>query len=139
VGFTADGAVLPPRVGNAFVAFTLKGKGQCMKRFMIALSGVLAVLYLYLGAAAARDDADDRKSDAVWLRLLIDYQVGGIDKLRVPADDADIPLPRQPDGTVNLRYQTTEAKRYLGKQLFHDPIRTARININQGQPVDLPT
>jgi cytochrome c peroxidase len=39
---------------------------------------------------------------------------------------------------VNPRYQTTEAKRYLGKLLFHDPVRTARININQGQPVDLP-
>jgi cytochrome c peroxidase len=39
---------------------------------------------------------------------------------------------------VNPRYQTTEAKRYLGKLLFHDPVRTARINISQGQPVDLP-
>jgi hypothetical protein len=39
---------------------------------------------------------------------------------------------------VNYRYQTTEAKRYLGKLLFHDPVRTARMNLNQGQPVDLP-
>ena len=27
------------------------------------------------------------------------------------------------------RYVTTEAKRYLGKLLFHDPVRTARIDI----------
>jgi cytochrome c peroxidase len=108
-----------------------------MKKFMIAFGGVLAVLCVCLGAASAWTDDDDT-GNAAWLRLFIDYQVGGIDKLKVPAEDAGIPLPRQPDGTVNPRYQTTEEKRYLGKLLFHDPIRTARININQGQPVDLP-
>ena len=44
------------------------------------------------------------------------------------------------------RYKTTEAKRYLGKLLFHDPVRTARINVNKsvnppirtGEPRDLP-
>src|SRR6185369_2409057 len=30
-------------------------------------------------------------------------------------------------GAVDPRFRITEAKRYLGKQLFHDPIRTARI------------
>jgi len=65
---------------------------------------------------------------AARVRQLIDQQVGGIAKLKVPALDADLPLPRQPDGTVNPRYQTTEAKRYLGKLLFHDPVRTARID-----------
>jgi hypothetical protein len=72
------------------------------------------------------------------LRRFIDQQVGGIHKLMVPATDADIPVPRRPDGSVNPRYTTTEEKRYLGKLLFHDPVRTARININQGQPLDLP-
>jgi cytochrome c peroxidase len=62
------------------------------------------------------------------LRHLIDREVGGIGKLRVPRRDADLPLPRQADGTVNPRFATTEAKRYLGKLLFHDPIRTARID-----------
>ena len=66
------------------------------------------------------------------LREFIDHQVGGIDKLKVPATDAEIPLPRQPDGTVNPRYKTTEEKRYLGKLLFHDPVRTARIDPNYG-------
>jgi len=74
----------------------------------------------------------------VQLRQYIGQQVGGIDKLQVPAKDADIPVPRQPDGSVNPRFKTTEAKRFLGKLLFHDPVRTARININTGQPLDLP-
>ncbi len=81
---------------------------------------------------------ESRRESARQIREYIDQQVGGIDKLKVPPTDADIPVPRQADGTVNYRYQTTEAKRYLGKLLFHDPVRTARININTGQPVDLP-
>jgi cytochrome c peroxidase len=85
------------------------------------------------GSAFGADDESVRA-----LRQYIDQQVGGIDKLKVPSTDAEIPVPRQADGTVNYRYQTTEAKRYLGKLLFHDPVRTARININTGQPVDLP-
>jgi hypothetical protein len=79
------------------------------------------------------------------LREFIARQVGGLDKLKVPPDDASIPLPPE-DPTRPGRYKTTEAKRYLGKLLFHDPVRTARININQnvnppirpGQPRDLP-
>lgn len=79
------------------------------------------------------------------LRELIARQVGGLDKLRVPADDASIPLPPE-DPKRPGRYKTTEAKRYLGKLLFHDPIRTARINVNTnvnppiraGEPRDLP-
>ncbi len=80
----------------------------------------------------------DQGAGPVPLRLLIDQQVGGIDKLKVPSTNADMPVPRQPDGTVNYRYQTTEAKRYLGKLLFHDPVRSARININTAVPLDLP-
>src|ERR1700759_2939058 len=105
------------------------------KKYIATVGGLLAVLLFCSVVAAAWDDDND---DAYRLRQFIDEQVGGIDKLKVPAKDADIPLPRRPDGTVNPRYLTTEAKRYLGKLLFHDPIRSARININQGQPVDLP-
>ena len=78
------------------------------------------------------------QNDPAALRDFISRQVGGLKNLTVPATTAAIPLPKQADGTVNPRYQTTEAKRYLGKLLFHDPVRTARVNINQGQPVDLP-
>jgi hypothetical protein len=45
----------------------------------------------------------------------------------VPAHDADLPQPRLAKGSPEPFFETTEAKRYLGKQLFHDPIRTARI------------
>ena len=63
----------------------------------------------------------------------------------MPADDAALPLPPE-DPTCPGRYKTTEAKRYLGKMLFHDPVRTARVNINtsvnppirDGEPRDLP-
>jgi cytochrome c peroxidase len=80
------------------------------------------------------------------LRDFIAQQVGGLDKLRVPADDASIPLPPE-DPSRPGRYTTTEAKRYLGKLLFHDPVRTARIDINTnvnppirpGEPRDLPS
>jgi hypothetical protein len=64
------------------------------------------------------------------LRKVIAREVGGLEKLTVPADDASIPLPPE-DRSRPGRYRTTEAKRYLGKMLFHDPIRTARINVNQ--------
>ena len=81
----------------------------------------LAVFLLSGGAAAADGDSPTQ------LRRLIDHQVGGIEKLMVPALDSEIPSPRLPDGSVDPAFQTTEAKRYLGKLLFHDPIRTARI------------
>src|SRR5271156_1158347 len=74
------------------------------------------------------------------LRQYISTQVGGLDKLTVPPTDAAIPVPAPIAGSGHTpyRYETTEAKRYLGKQLFHDPVRTVRINENQGQPVNLP-
>ena len=101
-----------------------------------------SIALLFVPAVHAKDDDRDRDADRdggySQLRHFIDRQVGGLDKLKVPERNADIPVPRQPDGTVAYRYRTTEAKRYLGKLLFHDPIRTARININRGQPADLP-
>jgi hypothetical protein len=92
------------------------------------IAGALAAFLQPYAVAAA----DDHNEHATSLREFIDDQVGGIDKLKVPANDADIPVSRLPDGTVNPRYLTTEEKRYLGKLLFHDPIRTARINPEYG-------
>ena len=110
---------------------TAKSKPVERHLYLKKVAGALAASLLCGGAAAQGDSP-------VQLRQFIDQQVGGIAKLMVPATNADIPVPRQPDGTVAYRYQTTEAKRYLGKLLFHDPVRTARININTGQPLDLP-
>jgi cytochrome c peroxidase len=80
-----------------------------------------ALLLVATGNAAAQG------SSPTQLRRFIDTQVGGIQKLMVPAHDADLPQPRLANGSPDPQFQTTEAKRYLGKQLFHDPIRTARI------------
>ncbi len=88
------------------------------------------------GVVAAQDN-DTHGAEA--LRSYIGEQVGGLQNLKVPQSNADLPLPRAADGTVPYRYEQTEAKRYLGKLLFHDPIRTSRIDINTGQPKDLPT
>ena len=85
------------------------------------------------------------RNGSAQLRQFIAGQVGGLEKLKVPADDSSIPLPPE-DPSRPGRYKTTEAKRYLGKLLFHDPVRTARINVNTnvnppirpGEPRDLP-
>ena len=103
---------------------------------MLAVAGAITTVLLSFGVAAVADDDND---GAVWLRDFIGYQVGGLSNLKVPALNQDLPLPRAADGTVPYRYELTEAKRYLGKLLFHDPVRTARIDINSGQPKDLPT
>src|SRR6266446_920184 len=85
------------------------------------LHAALAASLLCGGVAAAHGDSPTQ------LRRFIDRQVGGIEKLMVPADDSALPQPRLANGSPDPLFQTTEAKRYLGKQLFHDPIRTARI------------
>ena len=98
----------------------------------------LAALALAGAAAPARAAADDNDYGAAALRAYIAQRVGGLQKLQVPARDVDLPVPRNADGEMIYRYKTSEAKRYLGKLLFHDPVRTVRINKNNDQPVDLP-
>jgi cytochrome c peroxidase len=61
------------------------------------------------------------------LRRYIDEQVGGIRNLIVPAHNSGLPQPRLANGSPDPQFQTTEAKRYLGKLLFHDPARATRI------------
>jgi cytochrome c peroxidase len=80
-----------------------------------------ALLLAGSGVAAAQN------SNAGQLRRFVDQQVGGIQKLLVPSHDSDLPQPRLADGSIDPQFKITEAKRYLGKMLFHDPIRTARI------------
>jgi cytochrome c peroxidase len=87
-----------------------------------------AVLGFVAAAICGHPAVADDVESASQLRQYIDHQVGGIHRFAVPATDAEIPLPRRPDGTVNPRYKTTEEKRFLGKMLFHDPVRTARID-----------
>jgi hypothetical protein len=102
-----------------------------------ARAAVLAVM-LTCGTVQALGRESESGPDA--LRDYISAQVGGLHNLQVPARNEDLPVPRAADGTVPYRFQTTEAKRYLGKLLFHDPVRSARIgsDTNQGQPLNLP-
>jgi cytochrome c peroxidase len=88
-------------------------------------NAALALIVVAIGGQIAA--AHDNESP-VQLRQFIDQQARGLQNLVVPATDAAIPLPRNPDGSVNPRYKTTEEKRFLGKMLFHDPVRTARID-----------
>ncbi len=83
----------------------------------------LAAAVALLGLSATADEGASPSQ----LRRFIDQQVGGIDKLKVPANDADLPQPRRADGSLDPFFQNTEAKRYLGKALFHDPARMVRV------------
>jgi cytochrome c peroxidase len=94
------------------------------RRAPLHLALAMAATLLAGGAAA---HGDERGGSPEQLRRYIDQQVGGLDKLKVPADNSALPQPRLADGSPDPFFQTTEAKRYLGKMLFHDPIRTARI------------
>src|SRR5262245_24943182 len=76
--------------------------------------------------SSAADEGRDAR-DAQALRAAIIARVGGLDKLRVPERNEDLPQPTLPDGSVDPRFAITEAKRYLGKQLFFDPVRSNRI------------
>jgi cytochrome c peroxidase len=98
------------------------------------------------GERSPTESAEELRLGADVLRGFIGRQVGGLERLKVPADDLAIPLPPE-DPSRPGRYRTTEAKRFLGKLLFHDPVRTSRINVNTsvnppirpGEPRDLPT
>ena len=61
------------------------------------------------------------------LRQLLLYRVGSLETLRVPANDSDLPQPRNENGDIDPRFSISEEKRYLGKLLFHDPIMTTNI------------
>ncbi|MEW6683354.1 MAG: cytochrome c peroxidase [Nitrospirota bacterium] len=94
-------------------------------RAAMAVSAALAVGVLSGGVAAAEENSPTHSPTQ--LRQFIDQQVGGIEKLMVPANDSDLPQPRLSDGSPDPVFQTTEAKRYLGKLLFHEPARATRI------------
>ena len=106
-----------------------------LRRRADALPSALALVLL--GGCANSSDAPTDSQGPQAIRTFIGKQVGGLGNLMVPADDDSIPVP--PDDPMRPgRYKTTRAKTYLGKLLFHDPIRTARINLNTEQPLNLP-
>jgi len=130
-------------VWNQFYDSQSVEQGDYVKKVYLSISTASAITFLLLwggpnrsghgrlpvvAAAQDEDSTESRRENAGELRRYIGLQVGGLEKLMVP-DDAHLPPARLPDGTItnDPLYQTTEAKRYLGKLLFFDPIRTARI------------
>lgn len=85
------------------------------------LAATLTTVLVGSGVATAQGNSPTQ------LRRFISDQVGGIHKLMVPSHDTDLPQPRLADGRPDPLFETTEAKRYLGKLLFHDPARATRI------------
>ena len=74
-----------------------KGDTSTSKQRPLRIGRSLAALAvsLFCCGVAAADDGDG----PIQLRRFIDGQVGGIEKLMVPADDANLPQARLPDGT----------------------------------------
>lgn len=105
----------------------------------LAVFGIVAVSGgLLRSSANSREVLVDRtpktlNASAKELKRAIVDRVGSIDRLLVPAQDSALPQPTLADGvTPNPRYITTEPKRYLGKLLFFDPVRTNRIDLALG-------
>jgi len=116
--------------GALWIAFTsLAVLAACTGESSSGAETAMEPAEIVAGAVSSEDRGEgDRRGPAQdGLRRLIDRAVGGIDKLKVPATDEGIPQPRLPDGSPDPLFRTTEAKRFLGKMLFHDPVRTARI------------
>jgi len=101
---------------------SIQGSRQKVK-LLLTISFV--ILFGYVGPVQG---GGQQERLARVLKEAILARVGGLDKLRVPATNAALPQPTLADGvTVDPRFAITEAKRYLGKQLFFDPVRTTRI------------
>lgn len=86
-------------------------------------AGATAWMALSLFGSFAQGQGNGNGGEA--LRRFIDQQVGGIQKLMVPTPER-LPQPML-NGRPDPTFETTEAKRYLGKLLFFDPGRANRI------------
>src|SRR5690242_15317846 len=85
---------------------------------------LVAPLLSVWNVAAVTPQQDEARS----LRAYIAGRVGGLQKLMVPARNEDLPQPASPDGQIDPRFRITEAKRYLGKLLFFDPVRAGDVH-----------
>ena len=92
-----------------------------MEQISRAVSAALLFVSVFCGTVAAQGNSPTQ------LRRFIEEQVGGIQKLMVPANDSDLPHPLLSNGSPDPFFRTTEAKRFLGKMLFFDPGRMTRI------------
>lgn len=117
-------------------------KGMRVKLFIVFLSALFYFADSTSGNEnqSIRDDVTQAAPDdgtlepagppgrARALREAAIARVGSLDELRVPLLNAALPQPTLADGvTPDPRFAITEAKRYLGKQLYFDPVRSNRI------------
>ncbi|MGH9768299.1 MAG: cytochrome-c peroxidase [Blastocatellia bacterium] len=102
-----------------------------IKVFLVLITITFGYFTSVVHGSSARDQtantSNSAADDAQALRAAIIARVGSLDKLRVPSRNEDLPQPALPDGSIDPRFAITEAKRYLGKQLYFDPVRMNRI------------
>jgi cytochrome c peroxidase len=100
-----------------------------LKAALIAFVFVISCLQIgpWNAAAVSASPQDNLTDSAQGLRENIRTRVGSLAKLQVPERNEDLPQPLLADGTPDPLYKITEAKRYLGKQLYFDPVRQNRI------------
>ena len=101
-------------------------------RHSAAVQGSLFLTLLAIPLAAVvphavAQDGVERAPTASELRVLLQERVGELELLRVPGANEDLPQPRLENGEIDARYAITEEKRFLGKLLFHDPVRSNNI------------
>ena len=96
----------------------MKGRSSVQR----GVCAAVAVVFVILSNVASAQDVSPAQ-----LRELLVERVGDLELLRVPASDADLPQPRLEDGSVDPLYAITPEKVYLGKLLFHDPIRSTDV------------
>lgn len=111
---------------------------ESRSRSLIVLCFSIVLLYTVSVRSDDKQEAGEVQTSGLAgkaraLRAALIARVGSIDKLKVPASNAALPQPTLADGvTVDPRFAITEAKRYLGKQLFFDPVRSNRIRPELG-------
>jgi hypothetical protein len=106
---------------------TLMSKAQHSSIKQLTSAGSAALLLVCLSAVAA-----GQGNSPTQLRQFIGEQAGGIGKLMVPSNDADLPQPRLPNGSPDPFFRTTEAKRFLGKMLGPDGKDSAGVRWRPG-------
>ncbi len=98
----------------------MRRDGRRWRARTVAAAGLIFAFSAMSAPAAPRTDAQE-------LRRALAHRVGDPSLLRVPATDAGLPQPRRPDGSIDPEFAITGAKRFLGKMLFFDPVRTTNI------------
>ena len=114
-----------------------RGRKRRLQLFLILLVPFLCYsVHAVQGSGGGQDGSivpEGLKGSARKLRDELTRRVGSIDGMRVAVRNTDLPQPFLADGaTPDPRFAITEAKKYLGKQLFFDPVRSNRIKTEFG-------